>query len=375
MAKKHARYSPSALDSLSMCPRFKYWNKYEGKGDDAGSEGEMLHAAFEHENLTGLDDEQQTSVQKCIDYKNSLLASEGGPQMWTVYQERKWTLEDRTFGYADWVAFHKEKHIVHVMDAKFVRRDDEHKFQVRTYGAAAYEEFYDGKVVNVTTHVVAPRIGVLDVDEYVGLELYNEVIAEIDALYEVIDDPFNPPTPNEDLCEKCARASRCPAMGNAMKIVAENTGLPVPATFAPDAMVSGRDRAIGHILAGAMIAWADQVKKNNNNFAKEGGEVPGFSLRSRSTGYRAASDSTDAIITALKASGERDDTIHEACTFSLSKFAKNAASMSDKTEAECKEDLLGLIGDYLSEGSTSYLQKSKRIKDVEALKVAVALPA
>jgi CRISPR/Cas system-associated exonuclease Cas4 (RecB family) len=371
---KHARYSPSSLDNLSKCVRFKYYNPDEGKDDDAATEGTMLHDAYEHENVKGLDDEQKDAVQKIIDYTNSLLATEGGPDCWEVIKEAKWTLITRTYGHADTVLIHKTKPIVHVIDAKFVRRSDDHSFQVRTYGAAVYEERFMGKDVKVITHVVAPRIPLIDEQEYEGKALHEEVCKEIDELYMSIDDPFTPPTPCEDLCSKCARASKCPKVGKAVVSVAQGLGLPIPEHFAPDAIVSLRDRAIAQILAGAMKTWAEQVKKNNNEYAKNGNDVPGFTLRSRSNGFRASSDVTPAIVGILKAQGYTEEELLEACTFSVSKLAKARAASTAFTEAEAKEDLVKAIGDLLTESTSQFLAKSKRISDLEALKSVTSAP-
>lgn len=49
--------------------------------------------------------------------------------------------------------------------------------------------------------------------------------------------------------------------------------------------------------------------------------------------------------------------------------------MSDKTVAEIKEEIRSSIGDYLTESSSTYLQKSKRISDTEALKQIINPPA
>ena len=94
MSKRHHRYGPSMLDSLSNCIRFKY---IPFKDDDAASEGTLLHEAYETENLIGLDDEQTMMVQAIIDYTNSILATKGGPEMWEEIKEGKVELIDLTY--------------------------------------------------------------------------------------------------------------------------------------------------------------------------------------------------------------------------------------------------------------------------------------
>jgi hypothetical protein len=374
---KHARFSPSSHDSLEQCIRFEYLQQDDGDENAAASEGQMLHDAYERECLAGLDDEQKNCVQGLIDYRNSLLATEGGPDCWELIKEGKWTLEDRTYGRADDVLIHKTKPIVHVNDAKFTRRDDDHSHQVETYGAAVFEERFLGTKfedeVIIHTHVAMPRVKTIHSETYKGTELYKKTCDRIDALYERIEDPFNPPTPHEDLCERCNRAGKCPALGKAVVQVAQGIGLPLPEVFAPNAIVSLRDRALAQVLAGALKTWAEKVKKANNEFAKEGNDIPGFTLRSRSNGYRAGNDVTNDIFATLKDSGVDEAEILNACTFSLSKFAKNRSAISMSSEAEIKEEVQAQIGEYLTESSSQFLVKAKRIDDVTALKAAAQI--
>jgi len=368
------------MDALSKCLRFKYSDINE----DAAFEGTALHEAYETENLNGLDDEQRNAVTGCIQYAGTLMANDGGPDNWVRMKEVRLVLEDRTYGHADDVILHKILPIAHVIDAKFIRVEGDYDRQVTTYGAAVVEmcskgyKFMNSKdellyttgprdILLVTTHVVAPRIRNIQTSVWGAADLLARVYAEIDDLYARIDDPFLPPTPDEGLCAKCARAASCPALGQAVVAMAKGSGLPLPEAFAPDAIVSLRDRAIAQALVGAMSNWADQVKKNNNEFAKNGGEIPGFTLRSRSTGIRIDKEFTDSAISLLETNGFSRDTVMKNCSLTLGQLAKDQASNTGEAEADVKETLRAVLGDYVTEGQTQYLQKSKRIADAVLL--------
>jgi hypothetical protein len=382
MAKQHARYSPSNLDSLSRCIRFKY----KERTDDSGEEGTELHEAFETRNLAGLNEEQALAVSECLSYVDALLATEGGPSDWFEIAEPKLTLSDLTFGYADKVLINKTKPIVHVIDAKFTRVEGVHDYQVKTYAAALVEmlngatentpvlleefdecEFYY-PIEQITTHVVAPRLQTVYKETYDAQALLVEIRKDIEALYEKIDDPFNDPTPNDSTCGNCARAAKCPALGKSVTALATRAGLPIPSSFAPDTLASDEDRAVAQVLAGALANWSEQVKKNNAEFAKQGGVIPGYSLRTRSLGTKIPSEETQTAIDKLVASGYPLATILQACTLSIAKMSeKYASEQEDLKKADVKEELQQLLVDITTEGTTSFLQKSKRIPDEKML--------
>jgi len=379
--RSHARYSPSMLSSLQKCLRFRYSDVNE----DAAAEGTALHSAAESEDLTGLDEEQRRSVQNTIDYVETL--KEGKPEDWYHLKECRVALEDLTFGTADVILVHRTEPRAHVVDHKFTRLEGDHELQLNTYAAGLVESItqcrdlldHDGRILLkssdvkqgiqiVSTHVVAPRTYTIDVHTYVAAELLVNVRKEISDLYERIDDPFLPPTPSEALCRLCARASRCPAMAQVAVTTARGIGLPVPSTFSPAALVAPEDRAKAHIIAQALENWAEAIKKNNNMYAQNGGEIPGFTLRSRSTGVRLPKEYTGVGMDILKQAGYPEDMLLESCSLTLGTLAKAKAERFDAPEAEVKEELRTLLADYTTEGQTSFLAKSKKVSDTDLLK-------
>ncbi|HUS59445.1 MAG TPA: DUF2800 domain-containing protein [Planctomycetota bacterium] len=379
MAKNHARFGPSRLDALTSCIRFERMPMEDGSDD----EGTMLHHAYETGTTVGLTEEQSTAVGAAIEYTNALLASEGGPDCWIELKEVFVELEELTYGTADRILIHRTKPIMHVIDAKFVRTINEHDFQVRTYGAAAVETVLKNPGIEtllmnssitdanplpapevVHTHVVLPRLRTVETATHNAAELLAAVRVEIEALYARRNDPFEPPTPNELTCNKCLHASRCPALSQTALTAARGVGLPMPESFAPDALVSARDRALAHVVASALSNWCEQVKKFNNTFAANGGEIPGFKLISRSTGARIAKNNTPVAAQVLKNTFQfTDNEILETATLSIPELAQRHA---DKLDTVNKADAQKLITNALrefelvSEGQAQYLQPEKR---------------
>jgi hypothetical protein len=371
---KHARFGPSTLDSLSKCIRFKYYDTDDG----AATEGSELHAACEAESVKGLSEDQARMVQACLDYIDGLKQTEGGPKCWDDVKELEVELEDLTFGTADRILTHRAKPIIHVCDYKFIRVEGiGHNFQVRTYGAAYLDKYTIPYLDDPTqlepyavhTHVIAPRIDSYERQEHNGYELWKSVREEIEALYARIDNPWNPETPDEVLCAKCARASRCPSVSKTAAVVATRLGLPLPQDFAPNAVVAPKDRAIAQVIAGALDTWATQIKKDNAEWASqdpanvEALAEHGLKYVTRSTGIRVPSEFVPAAIQTLKDRGIPEELILENVTLKLPGIIKAYASIGTESEAEVRAEVRSALEGMVTEGSTKFLQKAKRIQD------------
>lgn len=362
----HHKYGPSALDSLALCVRFKYYSK---PGDTSGSEGTELHDAFETGELAGLNDEQEASVATCRYYVESLkYDGNTTPEDWEDHAEIKLFLKGLTHGRADRVLFCKKLRLLHVIDAKFTRVETDHEMQLRTYGAA-FVEMHPGEVDTVETHVVAPRLQDLERHSYAATMLLDNVREYITELYAKIEDPFTPPTAHPDLCGKCARAAKCPALSDTMALLCRGTGLPVPSSFNPGAMTSVRDRLISMLLAPAAIAWGDLVKKGNAEYVQQGGEIPGFKIMTRSSGARIEKQNTAEAIERIAAfPGMTQEAVLGCCKMTVGDVAKAVAFSVGTTEAVAKARVKETLDDLIVETSSSFLTKVKRIDDIELLK-------
>jgi len=363
MSSKHHRMGPSALDALSKCCRFKYGDF----DNDAANEGTDLHAACEAESTKGLTQDQAKHVQACVDYINSLKASEGGPDSWIDEKEKKLELEDLTFGTGDRVLTHKTKPIIHVADFKFTRASSEHGRQLRTYGACAVEMLRKKGIetpFTVHLHVIEPRLGNIETETWDGDVLLRTVREDIEAIYTKAENPWEPETPHEDICCKCAHASYCPSLNATALRVAPRLGLTLPSTFDPSGPISLRDRGILQVLAGALGNAIEGWKKSNVQHALDTGEVPdGFKMVTRSTGIRVAKENTPEALQRLEEAGVDRTTILESCSVTLGDLAERMNQYMGMEKADAKEMIREALGDLAQEGSTSFLQKSKRVAD------------
>lgn len=365
MAKKHARFSPSMLPSLDKCIRFK-WRETEAM-DEAADEGTLLHHACETGSLAGLDDYQKADVEKALGYVEALKAGMTNPR---EYKETQVELKDLTFGTLDRALLDQDNRDLHIIDFKFVRVETDHDFQLMTYAAALVETLANegtvGYVVNrVYTHVVAPRLGKApEVQEFDAAALVSVIRHKIETLYERIENPFNAPCADDPtLCARCARTADCPAVNAIVVASAPHMGLPLPEVFAPDAMVSVRDRSLAQQLAGLFENWAEAVKKANTAFVQQGGEIPGYKLQSRSTGFRIPREATLAAAGILQEKLNLDVAdILGASSLSIPELAKAMAETRGGKEQDLKAQLIDELRDVGVQGSCSFLTKAGKGK-------------
>lgn len=364
----HHIYGPSTLDSLAQCVRFKYDSE---KSPAAGAEGTMLHAAFETGELTGLSDEQKTDVQTIRMYVESLKhADDTKPEDWEDHREIKLVLEGLTHGRADCVLYHPDSGVVHVVDAKFTRLESPHDMQLRTYGAAFAENLVKNgrKVTRIVLHVVAPRIGPPVISEFDPHVLISATREWIEALYSRVEDPFTQPTPQSDLCPKCARAAKCPALCKEVVAIVVGSGFPLPSTFDPTKAESPRDKAILQLMAGAAEQWAKLVKSENTKSVSENGiQLPGFKLVRRSTGARLPKENAAEFARRLAdAPGSVDAVELLGCAnMSIGDVVSLIALKTGDSERGVKAELLEMMKDIMVEGYAEYLAKEKRISDAD----------
>ena len=360
---QHARFSPSKLDNLALCVRFSHI-PMEG----AANEGTEMHSAYESGGTTGLSEEQARVVQMALDYTDQLKAQGDFQEL----RELRVELRDLTFGTADRVLL--GTHVAHVLDFKGIRVVSDHRFQVRTYAAAVLETYPE--ILEVTTHIVAPRLGEPPETMAFGRELLDEVRSEIQALYDRIDDFTTPPTPHEDLCRICKWVHKCPALNSTITTAARGAGLPLPQEFEPSALVSERDRIVAQALAMFFENWAEQVKKFNATYMVANGLKTlgsAFKLVQRSTGARIPKEATGVCYVTLRDAGVATDSeLISACTLSIPQLAEALSQTRGGSVADHKATIKALLQEFCTEGQTAFLQKAKRgITEVQLLEANV----
>jgi len=366
--KKHARYSPSKIPNLKKCLRFDYKqgdiDPETGLQEEnaAAAEGTMLHDASNKKDFRGLTDEQRRAVESSLQYVDSVAAEMPGCLR---LHETKVELEDLTYGEADVLLINVERTKGHVLDYKYGRLDTDYDDQLRTYAAAVLE--MHEAMEEITTHVIAPRLGEAPTTRTYDRSLLAAVRAELTALYAEIENPFNPATPDTEVCGKCSRAEYCPQFNSALKPAVIGVQLAMPASWDPGNRSDPVDMARRHIFAGALATWIDAVKENNASYVAEGGEIPGFKLVQRSTGMKIDREATKTAVDMLRLAGFDDSLLWSALSLSLSEVAKLKKEVDGGDVAEYKEQMKAVLGDIIHEGSCRFLQKTKRIKDNELL--------
>lgn len=366
MENKHHIYGPSTLDALSKCVRFKY----DDNDTDAATEGTELHKAAELENTNGLNDEQRICVQTVLNYVESLKFEDGAtPEDWKDIKEASVSLKGLTHGTADRILINEKLKRIHVVDYKFTRVENDHDLQLLAYGAAVVEGLTDPAEYLVSLHVVAPRLSDATRTSHSAILLLETAREEIEKIYERIENPFTPPQPHEDLCAKCARAGQCPAIRETALTVAPQAGLQLPSTFDID-RASPKDRAILHILASSLEQVAKKWKASNTKAAEEGLEIPGFKLRSRSTGLRAPKEQVLEFADRLRTRYKMTTADLLACAnITMGDVYKHLAMLTGRPEADIKEEIRTNDTDILQEGTATYLAKEKRVSDAELLAI------
>ena len=141
----HHEFSPSRLDQFRLCPGSYFMQKGIPEEDNEyAQEGRMLHNAVATGCLDGLNDEQATAVQKCLDFLHSLIEPGDG-----VFYEEKVTIPDEngntlTEGTADVIIINPYKDKAIVIDWKFgytpVKNVAEN-IQLATYAGGVMHKF------------------------------------------------------------------------------------------------------------------------------------------------------------------------------------------------------------------------------------------
>ena len=206
----HHEFSPSRLEQFRLCPGSYYMQQGLPEEDNEWSkEGRLLHNAVATRCLDGLNDEQTTAVQKCIDYLNSVI--EPGD---TVLYEEKVTIIDEdgtilTEGIADVIVVNPERGKAVVIDWKFgynpVKNVNEN-IQVATYAVGVMQRF---GVTDCDAVVFQPRINLRS--QYLFTNA-KAIIANIRTIIKRAQNRVLVLRAGEAACRYCRARLNCPAL-------------------------------------------------------------------------------------------------------------------------------------------------------------------
>jgi hypothetical protein len=289
--------SPSKFAGAAGCPVFEEDQDYGAVYKDRGTD---LHALAENEDapLDGLSPKEVEAVTFCREAIKELRALAGpfpaeGKEVSIDATDRhpRGKLDYMAVAY-DGTVFVRD----HKMGTQEVSAEDNP--QLQAYAVMAYDKarlHYGGLIKLVNVGIIQPEFEATPFVEYTPEDL-DRIVEELKIANERVTDPFRQPEPSEK-CRRCKHAAKCPAVTGAVTRFVEQTQLlPMPEAFAPDAIVSIKDRVIAQQLAGILEAWAGQIKKSNREFAiQNGGTLGGvYSISTRSNGFEISDIATFA---------------------------------------------------------------------------------
>lgn len=352
---KHAVYGPSTLKYRELCPGWRQDNTGDMSRAD---EGTRMHLASETGNLAGLDPEQTECVKACLNYAAPYIKAAQ-----KIYRElRLVIMEGLTFGTADLVTI-DGKH-AHIIDWKYGRGfidDAEINRQGISYAIGVFEAF---SVDTVTVHFVIPRR-----DEVTTHTFKREQLPELQTMIRYIIQRCIQFAETQDesmlndnfhACGYCGNVGSCPKhLKRATDIVAKYAPLEILTETHSSKITDPAVMALALDNAKVVERWVESVKKHASDFAKEGGQIPGYSLREKN-GSRGVSNPVLAY-GVLKSLGLEPEEIASSATFALGKLE---ALISEKSPRGQKSKAIAAMhaalaeADALSFGAPSqYLMK------------------
>ena len=357
----HAKYSPSSLEKLELCPCFQQ----DQTGDQtAATEGTLIHEAIAESNLDLCPDEFAEAVaQRCIDYRDSIITQlniNGIP--YTSHHEITVNVATLTRGTVDLLILVegpvRYAQIVDWKTGKFPVTPADQNVQLQAYALGVLFDY--PAILHVDAHLVCPRLG------HVSNAIYARSDAEriLQRLRLIIDrgeDPNKQPTAYEDACRFCGIKSECPRMTDLVNDSCKRLDLPVQ--FQPGAIVSPEDRAKAQVLAGIFEDWANQIRKANAKAVREDGiEIPGFELRSR-TGNTTINETRTAAEALLALYPDLDgNEVLDCAKLSLPKLVEAIRAHTGDKKKEARTKLIAELSNVITQGEPiTYLQRKTGI--------------
>lgn len=276
----HASYSPSQLDSLSICPGYKGGTS-SPTAIKAAEQGTRCHAACETGDLTGLTEEERMLVEMAVGYEADVAVG-------AIEVKREICVEvfDQ-WGFLDTLII-KPDGKADIVDFKFgvmPVRDAEFNIQMKAYTYGVWVMF--PSIKEITVHLVQPKLDTItfhtwdrDRDmENIGTEVKQVIerakLARADFFSPDVEKLF---TPLCEACDFCGNRARCrPLSRKIIKISSKYD--PVFGVLDDPMMRPGEIRdpkTLGLLLRAAKIAakWAEDVQTSALEQALTEGIVP-----------------------------------------------------------------------------------------------------
>jgi hypothetical protein len=361
----HARYSPSSLEPLELCPCFRQNESGDRSASDAGT---RMHKAVETRDVSiCADQEEEDAVTRAVEFENDLLHSTGA-RNGRVLREYHLNVEDITRGTGDLLILVGQK--ATLVDWKFGRvpvAEASDNVQMQGYVLGVFHSFPE--IEDVDVYIVGPRMDFLSMATYKRSDC-DAIRKRILAIVKACEDPDKVPNADERCCRYCGIKATCPRLLETAVAVTRNLGLPLPVEFEAGRIVRPEDRAKAQVLSYILEDWGKQVREYNAKAVLEDGIViPGFEIRSRK-GNITVVDIVKAIERVTQQFDLSLDSIHQACTLSVPKLSDQlyATLQSNDVTVDKKsvrDSLVNALEGLVSEAETVTFLQRKRGKSNE----------
>ena len=356
--QEHSEHSPSSLKLKAICPGFRNDQTRDRSAADRGTLG---HRAVEKANLDIIPPEDtrlRDAAAMCLKYLAHLRGECGSSAK--EIRERRYTILDQ-FGHIDHLILHGEK--CELIDYKFAFSSYEADSpQFWAYSVGVWDAHPEIEII--TSHVVLPFQGVIDVESWSRAKDYQRLSAQTIAIIEAArrDNPDTYQTGTH--CSWCGRRAVCPTLNNLALAVASQykpEELELPANYDPTLIDDPLVMATAKRIAPVLKSWAEKVDQRALEMRlHEGIEIPGFELAERSAPFKvtdaqAAWDVVKDQITPEAFAGCAEVKIGEL-EKAVSRVAKRGTMKSAKENLRCA--LLDANA-AKSEGTVHFLRKTK----------------
>lgn len=358
----HHRYSPSSLKWREVCPGWENEPQPSDAGSAAAEEGTRMHKALETGNLEGLDDWQRKNVMMVAD----LFAEMKQELEWVTAELPEQKLEianGLTFGTADIVLIGRGK--AKIGDAKFgwtAVDDAEVNIQGWAYAVGVFEKWVDVNEVEVV--FAQPRLNMVSRHTFTREKDYDRMRLRVETIIARAKQLEPELNPTEKGCLYCGNKGTCKALHSKALVISRtydqlrDSELPVLAD--PLTLATPEQRSQAESIRRVMERWCESVKRSNMEFRMEGGEIPGYELKTRS-GKKEIVDATAAYdIIKDKLSPEEFSNCATVSWTKLEKVWADKHPRGQKQQAkQALEDILTEAGLIKGGGEVPYLAKTK----------------
>lgn len=375
------KMSPSRLDRVAACPRFVFDDR-ETKAMDSVQEsldaGINFHTIMEGiskdpENATSLiaaipDFTTRRDAEWAWNHVRGIL--DAGGQIVGVESEAYESSVCRR-GFIDLLIAVNGG--VVIVDWKLVRQIGEHDLQLKAYAIYAFECCKldcTEDVSHARVMAISPAIQHVSDVTYTRDQL-PAMRADIIALMDKVENPFSPPVPGP-VCTSCKWSGRCPAQCKELVPVSQEVSLPVAyGDLLNPSTPNGRARR--RYFLDWLVKAVDNVKEDDLNWVKAGNEPPpGYKLVSMPGRTTLPSEALPQAIDMLASAGYSLDTIHGACSLSLTKLSAALAPVLGEDEKDLKKRLEAMLAAFTVTGQPS--ESLRRVSKKTMAELFKALP-